>query len=152
VSEERIKSHHMRRIEQFMKLAGQELPASPCIPDVRVRKLRARLIYEEAREAIIALGFACPNLSLYEEHPSNLVKIVDGCCDSSVVTIGTLLACGVPDLPFIKLVDENNLAKFGSGGYRRGDGKWVKPPDHRPPDIAGLLKKYGWEGGVECSS
>jgi predicted HAD superfamily Cof-like phosphohydrolase len=38
-------------------------------------------------------------------------------------------------------VDQNNLAKFGPGGHRREDGKWVKPPDHKPPDIAGLLDK-----------
>lgn len=26
-------------------------------------------------------------------------------------------------------------------GYKRDDGKWVKPADHQPPDIAGLIQK-----------
>lgn len=39
-----------------------------------------------------------------------------------------------------QLVDENNLAKFGPGGYRRDDGKWIKPPGHKPPAIAKALR------------
>lgn len=75
--------------------------------------------------------------SLTEEE--RLCLIADGCADLSVVTIGTLSACGIADIPILEAVDENNLQKFGPGGYRREDGKWVKPPGHKPPDLRSLI-------------
>ena len=144
---------HQARIAEFMQLAGQALPALPVLPVLEIRKLRAKLILEEALETIDALGFDVTTskneggetpdsfgLSEHENGPS-LIEIADGCADVSVVTMGTLLACGIGDEDLLKLVDENNLAKFGPGGHRREDGKWVKPPGHQPPDIAGLLLK-----------
>ena len=52
-----FKTNHQLRIESFMKLAGQELPQSPVVPDIKIRQLRAALILEEAFETIDALGF-----------------------------------------------------------------------------------------------
>ena len=74
-------------------------------------------------------------IDLDDQGDADLCAIVDGCCDLSVVTIGTLSACGVPDELFLKLVDENNLAKFGDGHSIREDGKLIKPSDHKPPAI-----------------
>jgi len=76
-------------------------------------------------------------------HAPDLIGIVDGCADVSVVTIGTLLACGVEDKPILELVDTNNLAKFGPGHSYREDGKLIKPPGHRPPDITKALILQG---------
>ena len=70
-----------------------------------------------------------------------MVETIDGCCDLAVVTTGTLSACGVPDLPFQQAVDQNNLEKFGPGNTIRDDGKLIKPPGHKPPDIAGILSR-----------
>ena len=144
-------TEHQERVEQFMKAAGQELPTTPILPDFYTRKLRAKLILEEALETVEALGFALytpeglmitkGTLNLQEEYTADLEEIIDGCCDISVVTIGTLSACGVPDQPFLEEVDSNNLAKFGPGGHRREDGKWVKPPNHKPPAIAEVLQE-----------
>jgi len=151
------------RIRSFMQKAGQATPDRPCMPDLETRKLRARLILEEAFETIEkGLGLqieyvydggygifisplendTCFQMHEIDEGP-NLVEIVDGCEDIRVVTTGTLIACGVRDGRTSKEVDENNLAKFGPGGYRRDDGKWIKPPGHRPPDITGLLRAQG---------
>ena len=140
---------HQERIEKFMRKAGQELPDRPLIPTAEVRKLRARLILEEALETVAALGYDVyagdmvkvdmDSSEFYSRHSPDLVGIVDGCCDLSVVTIGTLSACGIPDIPVLTLVDYNNLEKFGEGGYRDEGGKWIKPPDHGPPDIEGFL-------------
>lgn len=74
----------------------------------------------------------------------NMVEIVDGCCDISVVTIGTLSACGVSDDAVLRLVDESNLSKFGPGHSIREDGKLVKPPDFVAPDFAAALRAQGW--------
>lgn len=151
-----MKTEHQKRIEEFMKLAGQSVPEKPIMPDIDTRKLRAKLILEEALETIEGLGFDLDTnpsigdsryhfysngLKLVDNGNPSLESIADGCADISVVTIGTLSACGISDKNILEMVDNNNLAKFGPGGYRRDDGKWVKPPDHRPPDIAGELEK-----------
>ena len=146
-----MRSKHQRRIEEFMRLAGQNVGYSPKIPDINIRKLRATLILEEALETVDALGFRAFNLGdtpkdfeLVSKNPCNIIEVADGCADISVVTIGTLSAFGISDKPLLKEVDESNLRKFGPGGHRREDGKWVKPPDWKAPDIEGILVKQGY--------
>lgn len=113
-------TEHQDRIAEFMKLAGQAL-----LPSEAIRKLGAWLILEEALETIDALGFCAevvikddgsqqmksPILVAHDRGP-NLTSIADGCADTSVVTIGTLLACGIADKPLLEEVDRSNLAKF----------------------------------------
>jgi predicted HAD superfamily Cof-like phosphohydrolase len=141
-----MKSKHQRRVEEFMRLAGQNMPKVATMPDGATRELRANLILEEALETIIALGcsirvgskgFECFVSNDYEP---NLIEIIDGCCDISVVTVGTMIALGLPMEPFLEEVDANNIAK-GNGGYVRDDGKFMKPTNHPKPDIAGVLEK-----------
>lgn len=140
------------QVEAFMLRGGQQVPLVPTEPSKEIRELRAKLILEEAIETVGALGFHIqvpnPQLSLLIDDVEftelkrgfDLTEVIDGCCDISVVTIGTLSACGVPDLPFLSLVDKNNLLKFGPGSSIREDGKIMKPPGHKPPDIKGLLE------------
>jgi predicted HAD superfamily Cof-like phosphohydrolase len=141
-----VKSDHQKRVEELMRRAGQDVPSRPFMPSALIRKLRANLILEEALETIEALGFDVimrpfdNTLVLREAEPPDLVKIVDGCADTIVVTTGTLSACGVRDQPILEAVDLNNLGKFGPGSYRREDGKWMKPPGHVPPDLRSLLE------------
>lgn len=105
--------------------------------------------------------------------PPNLDLIADGCADTSVVTYGTLLACGIADVELIEEVDRSNLSKFelpkcpehgstmefvektkgnylcpivncchtANGPYRSPEGKWVKGPQYKPADIAGVLAR-----------
>lgn len=149
-----MKSQHYLRITRFMELAGQTVRTKPAIPTLEERKLRAKLILEEALETVEALGFdTCLNepfpigeaiemgfITLLEnEKGPNLVEIADGCADISVVTTGTMISCGFPDVELLRMIDESNLKKFGPGGHRREDGKWVKPSDWTPPDIKGWL-------------
>ncbi len=156
-----MRSEHQRRVDEFMRLAGQELPEAPCLPPPEIRKLRAKLILEEAFEIVSGLGLAMfvhvadhgiinipedvgvtiDTVEFCEGPPADLIEIIDGGCDLKVVTTGTFSACGVDDELVQRLVDENNLAKFGPGGYRREDGKWIKPPGHKPPDLAAAI---GW--------
>lgn len=137
------KSFHQLRVEEFMRLAKQDLPIAPVIPSSVVRRLRANLMLEEVLEAVEGLGFHVTlsghDITLNDLYEPDLVKIVDGCCDVKVVTTGTLSACGVPDVAVQRLVDDNNLDKFGPGHTIREDGKLIKPPGHQPPDIAGML-------------
>lgn len=148
-----IKSLHQRRIEYFMKGAGQEVPDSPTVPSEEVRLLRAKLILEEALETVRAMGIEpvlCNQHGTadpihvecidYDVQPDNIYieDVIDGCCDISVVTIGTLSAFGVPDEVFIEEVDASNILKI-KNGYKRHDGKWMKGSDWKPPRIAEIL-------------
>lgn len=154
-------SIHYDRVQELMEKAGQEVKTFPEIPSLQVRRLRARLLLEEVLETCEGLGLVPfieeKRMGYDEKQPTHmllkidhiefgdngkpdLVKIADGCADVSVVNVGTMIACGIRDLDLLTLVDQNNLAKFGPGGYRREDGKWMKPPGHEPPDIAGLLR------------
>lgn len=136
-----------------MRLAGQEVPSRPKEPSEETRLLRARLILEEAFETLskgLGVGICfdprvaskewrTSNLLFACISPFNMVETIDGCCDLKVVTTGTLSACGIHDMnPQIE-VDNNNLAKFGPGGYRREDGKWIKPTGHKAPDLQSII-------------
>lgn len=139
----RDKSAHQKRVEAFMAHAGQAVPERPTIPDEATLKLRANLILEEALETIEALGYQV-NMKPFElelevvksRQPADLEQIVDGCADMIVIATGTLSACGED----VNELDNNNLSKFGPGGYRRDDGKWMKPPTWALPDIKGILE------------
>lgn len=81
------------------------------------------------------------NLEYHLKGEPNLREIVDGGGDMLVTVTGMLSACGINDHSVLMSIDENNLKKFGPGGYRRVDGKWMKPSDHVPPDIEGIIEK-----------
>ncbi len=141
-------TEHYQRVKTFMEKVGQETPTEVVVPDEHTRLLRARLILEEALETVHALGISVrvqgqeANIDSCEftpNKPVDLEGVADGCADISVVTIGTLIAFGIEDEELLREVDEANLRKFGSGSYAREDGKWMKPRDWTPPNIAGVL-------------
>jgi predicted HAD superfamily Cof-like phosphohydrolase len=148
---------HQRRVRAFMQRAGQDTPTEVTVPDRNTRILRAKLILEEALETIEALGVEVwakgsggseevglgstdTSLQFVNSGQVDLEGVADGCADISVVTQGTLIAFGIDDEPLLEEVDEANLRKFGPGGYRRDDGKWMKPADWQPPDIKGAIE------------
>lgn len=146
-----MKSLHQRRVEEFMRLAGQEVPGHPVEPSRITRELRAVLLMEEVLETIID-GLGCKiifspdnQFTFQATEKFDIVKLADGCADVSVVNIGTLSACGISDERLLDIVDKNNLEKFGPGHSIREDGKLVKPPGHKPPDIASLLLEQGFK-------
>lgn len=155
-----LKTSHQKRVERFMRLAGQTVPETVSIPDVETRILRAKLIMEEAMETVKAMGIRLfcdgdDSVSLnYDDlgfcesgEAADIIEVIDGCCDVIVVTTGTLSAFGVPDDPCQMEVDQSNLRKFGPGSFRRDDGKWMKPPDWRPPNIREALNRQGVQFG-----
>jgi predicted HAD superfamily Cof-like phosphohydrolase len=94
-------------------------------------ELRIRLIEEEAGEFAAAV------------RAGDVPEMVDALCDLLYVTYGAAVALGVDLEPFFDAVHRANMAK--AGGYRREDGKWMKPAGWQPPDIAGLLReRYAW--------
>lgn len=147
----RLVTQHFMRVRRMMELFGQKTPNKPTPPDPETRILRARLIMEEALELIQeGLGVVIYDLdgwsvqfeelefSISKLREPNMELIADGCADVSVVTIGTLVACGLPDDYLLQIVDNNNLEKVAKG-HRDEYGKFIKHPDHQPPDISGYL-------------
>ena len=146
---------HFERIRKMMFVAGQGTPSQPTVPDEPTALLRARIILEEALEAVDALGVTASfipgmtnspvlelkkNIRLEFDHEPDLVAIADACADISVVTIGTLVTCGIPDNGLLELVDNNNMTKFKDGVLKDANGKFLKPDGWEPPNIEQFLK------------
>ena len=132
---------------------GEGPPAVP--PPERIR-LRLKLIAEEFAELLQAAG-------LYDEEefrrardgslrfidceslgPCDLVQVADALADLVYVIEGTNLEFGIDGKHVFDVVHESNMQK--TKGPRRGDGKILKPDGWKPPDIAGELRKQGWNG------
>lgn len=138
-------------VAEFMLKANQTVPITPTIPSLEVRKLRARLILEEALEQVWALGLGAEmgdvsilidRIHFYPFGDCDLVKVADGCADLKVVTVGTEIACGINGAPIFEEVMRSNFTKF-EGGSIREDGKILKGPKYEPPNIEPLLKQQG---------
>lgn len=139
-------SPHFLEVNKFMEKAGQlkDTKSYATIPSQEIRKLRASSIMEEAMETCQALGFDTViypdgKVEVVPHGEPNLVEIVDGCCDIAVVTTGTLIACGVPDVFVQDMVNQSNLAKFAEGHSFREDGKLIKPANWKKPNLEAAL-------------
>jgi len=153
----RRKTKHQRRIEEFMIRGDQvaQVAQEVGLPHDLIRRFRAGLILEEALELVRALGFFVEVRRVGDKTPAeltyvggaDLIGIADGCADLSVVTIGTLSACGIADDGLLKEVDLNNMSKVAEGVHHDPQtGKILKPPGWRPPDIERVLRDQGWKG------
>lgn len=97
----------------------------PLIPDEAVTQLRVRLIQEEFDELQEAMA------------AKNLPAVAKELADLLYVVYGTAVSYGVDMDPVFREVHRSNLSKVG--GYKREDGKWVKPPTYSPADVGPLL-------------
>jgi predicted HAD superfamily Cof-like phosphohydrolase len=154
-------TQHFSRIRRMMQGFGQRVPEVPEMPDEKDRISRGRLILEELLEYLEGAALqlcvsgddpADPESRLAFEElkiaglpgaAPNFVLMADALTDLSVVTIGSFVSMGIPDGPLLELVDENNLLKIARGHLDKTTGKFIKPADHQPPDIANLLLKLG---------
>lgn len=151
---------HYRRVSDLMTAGGQNTPARPTISSCDVRKLRARIILEEALEFCEAAG-----LDVFLDTQQGSARIVaeelqfrrngGGCslqemakelADISVVTIGSLVAFGIRDVQLLEEVDANNLYKLHpqAKSTRREDGKIIKDPNHPKADVGRVLRLQGY--------
>lgn len=157
MSEYALTSYLQERVEEFHAKMGQADPAKPVDLTPEQRMKRARLIAEEACETVFALMGTEAGVAIMESVGSDvawkrlgrgqgdLSEIADGCIDLQVVCAGTLSEAGIADVPLIEAVMDANDAKVGGGVD--ANGKFMKPPGWRPPDVAGLLRAQGWGGG-----
>lgn len=109
------------------------------------RILRASLIYEEALEAVEALGVDFILGKFIDAGQENVdpVGYLDACCDLAVVATGGLVAMGLDSvLPeALYRVDQNNLSKLVGERRYNEQGKLLKPPGYKPVELDDLVEK-----------
>lgn len=131
-------------VEAFHYASGQPAHDIPGQPHADTLKLRARLIAEETKETLTALG--CVSVTVDYGEPSaggfNLVEVADGCADLKYVLFGTELACGIPSDAVWDAVHETNMAKFDDGLRLDDNGKVMKPEGWKPPNIAAIIEDH----------
>jgi predicted HAD superfamily Cof-like phosphohydrolase len=149
-----MSTDHYERVHRIMDAFGQTVHTAPTIPDQKTRILRARLIMEEALETIEALGIGITITGLADSYSDgasvefsglefhackepDLAKIADGTADLSVVNVGTMIACGLPDRPLLEAADKDNLAKIG--GPIDEHGKFQRPAGYVSTDWEELV-------------
>lgn len=127
-------------VEQFHR--ALDIPVGDS-PSIRRPELRTRLILEEALETCKAMtGREIDVIAHKVTGEPNLIEAIDGMCDLLVVTFGTAVEFGVNIDPFWDEVHRSNMAKVG--GETRADGKKLKPPNWKPPELERIFKEvYG---------
>lgn len=148
-----------KQVEEFHVVGKVPVLPAPAVPDAGRVMLRARLVGEEFCEFMEALFPGSMYVGRIRETvmrplatgaiicwAPDLTKLADACADLDYVVEGTRLEFGIDGEPIARIVHESNMAKFGPGSIVREDGKIMKPPDWRPPDIEGELRRQGSGG------
>lgn len=113
------------RVKEWMQKFGQETPSEITVPSLEIRKLRAKLILEEALETISGVGlkliidgasfkdsFEYFDFEEYTLSPPNLKETADGLADLLVVLLGTAVAFGLDLEPIFEEVMRSNDTKL----------------------------------------
>lgn len=103
-------------------------------------ELRAELLREEVREALEAMTgtqWEILEMSTATETGQDMTEAIDALVDIIVVTLGAACAWGVDLEPIWDEVHRTNMAKVN--GPVREDGKQLRPPGWKPPNVADLL-------------
>ena len=106
---------------------------TPTLPDEKTKSLRIRLIQEEFEELKEAF------------ETQDLPNIAKELADLLYVVYGAAVSYGIDMEPVFLEVQRSNMSKVG--GYKREDGKWVKPPTYSPAKIKPILEKQ-----ADCSA
>lgn len=130
-------------VAAFHEKFGVPVLTNPTVPRLGRINLRERLITEEYRELIEAMGFRRHGSDEEYNTRADLPETADAIADLIYVLIGTAHEFGIPLQPVWDEVQRSNMAK--EGGATRVDGKVMKPPGWVAPDIAGILKAHGWK-------
>lgn len=141
------------QVRAFRVASGVNIPATPTVPSNERVRLCARLIAEEALETISAMfadesgvvaiiGLALLRFINTAPVHVDMVAFADGCADLDYATESSRQEFGVDGGPIAAEVHRSNMEKLSSP--MREDGKATKPPGWDPPDVAGELRKQGW--------
>lgn len=113
-------------VEEFHRKFEIAIGQRPSVPDEPTCQLRMRLIqeeFDELKEAMVA---------------QDLAGVAKELADLLYVVYGTAVTYGMDMDTVFREVHRSNLSKVG--GYKRADGKWVKPPTYSPAQVEPLLE------------
>ena len=113
-------------VEAFHSKFEISAQTTPTDLNEETKQLRVRLMQEEFDELKQAMAIG------------NLAAVAKEMADLLYVTYGTAVSYGIDMEPVFQEVHRSNLSKVG--GYKRADGKWVKPPTYSPADIESILE------------
>jgi predicted HAD superfamily Cof-like phosphohydrolase len=112
-------------VEAFHRMFEIVVRQTPGLIDDRTRALRERLIHEEFEELKEAMA------------KNDLAGIAKEMADLLYVVYGTAVSYGIDMEPVFREVHRSNMSKVG--GFKREDGKWVKPATYSPAAIGPIL-------------
>lgn len=124
-------------VEEFHRKFDIAVSDRPRLPDEPTRHLRVRLIQEEFAELQEAMA------------AEDLPGVAKELADLLYVVYGTAVSYGVDMDPVFREVHRSNLSKVG--GYKRADGKWVKPATYSPAQVEPLLAVQASEAAPSAS-
>ncbi len=115
-----------RMVQEFHEQFDIHVAPKPAIPDEPTKFLRKRLIQEEFEELQEAMD------------EKDLPSIAKELADLLYVVYGTAVSLGIDMEPVFSEVHRSNMSKVG--GYKREDGKWVKPATYSPASLDKILE------------
>ena len=124
-------------VEAFHQTFDIVVNPVPTVVDERTRTLRTKLIQEEFDELKEAL--ASDDLSSIAKEMADLLYVI----------YGTAVSYGIDMDPVFREVHRSNMSKVG--GYKREDGKWVKPATYSPALVEPILAEQGSVQPKVCS-
>jgi predicted HAD superfamily Cof-like phosphohydrolase len=115
-----------KMVQEFHEQFDIHISTTPSVPDEATQILRNRLIQEELEEFQGAM------------ESKDLSSMAKELADLLYVVYGTAVSLGIDMEPVFKEVHRSNMSKVG--GYKREDGKWVKPPTYSPASLDIILE------------
>lgn len=144
-------------VREFHQTYNCPIGSEPTAQTEELQRLRIRLIAEELVEYAEACGMELTirdsTIDIYKlpvviSGPPNVVEMADALGDLDYVVQGAHIVHGFPSFAIVKEIHRANMSKLGTDGkpLYRGDGKVLKGPNYKAPDIASVLHQFGWKG------
>jgi predicted HAD superfamily Cof-like phosphohydrolase len=116
-------------VDEFHRKFSILAQVTPSDLNEETKRLRIRLIEEEFDELKEAMA------------GGDLAAVAKEMADLLYVVYGTAVSYGIDMDPVFREVHRSNMSKVG--GYKREDGKWVKPATYSPARIEPILAEQG---------
>ena len=113
-------------VEEFHRKFEIVIQPAPADLSAETKHLRIRLMQEEFDELQESMA------------TGNLASVAKELADLLYVVYGTAVSYGIDMEPVFREVHRSNLSKVG--GYKREDGKWVKPASYSPASVEPILE------------
>lgn len=146
----KYKNRMQQQVYEFMKAVGLPMPHEN---DPGFERLTQKdfdrlinLVNEEVNDEFIENMYHLKCLCSIDGYATDeqkfevWVQIIDAICDTIVVVFNSMNSMGLDIKPFFNEVQRTNMAKL-NGPIRESDGKRLKPPGWKPPNISGILKR-----------